>query len=68
MQAADKVHPLTKEVLEKYGYWQDSYYFKNLSDILDGKNSFDIVITLCLYANSNSPNFFKIYKSVAYWI
>ncbi|RLA74294.1 MAG: arsenate reductase ArsC [Epsilonproteobacteria bacterium] len=57
VQHSGCVHPYTKKVLQKYGYWQDEYRSKALGEVLNGVNEFDIVITVCDHANSKCPIF-----------
>ncbi|NPA53917.1 MAG: arsenate reductase ArsC [Aquificae bacterium] len=54
---AGKVNENTKKVLQKYGYWKDSYYSKDISEVLD--MDFDLVITVCDNAKESCPSFPK---------
>jgi len=57
VQHSGQVHPYTKKVLKHYGYWNESYHSKPLGDVLDGTNSFDMVITVCSHADAKCPIF-----------
>jgi arsenate reductase len=57
VQASGQVHPYTKKVLAHFGYWDERYYSKRLGEVLDGKHSFDLVITVCHHAQERCPIF-----------
>jgi arsenate reductase len=57
-----KVSSNAKKVLEKYGYWSDKYYSKDISKVIN--EDFDLVITVCDNAKENCPLFPKKIKTI----
>ena len=52
-----KVNPNAKRVLKERGCWSDSYYSKDIDEVID--IDFDLVITVCDNAKESCPTFPK---------
>ena len=57
-----RVNENAKRVLEEKGIWRDSYYSKNLDEVID--RDFDLVVTVCDSAKENCPIFPKPVKKI----
>jgi len=57
VKASGKVNENAKKVLKENGIWQDSYYSKNLDEVID--EEFDLVVTVCDNAKETCPTFPK---------
>lgn len=62
VKASGKVNPNAQALLEKKGYWRDSYHSKVIETVLD--TSFDLVITVCDHAKETCPMFPKAVKTI----
>ena len=52
-----KVNENAKKVLIQNGIWSDSYYSKDLDEVID--EDFNLVVTVCDHAKESCPNFPK---------
>jgi len=57
-----RVNPNAKKVLEANGIWNDSYYSKNIDEVID--EDFDLVVTVCDNAKESCPVFPKAVKVI----
>ena len=57
-----RVNDNAKRVLEENGIWRDSYYSKDLDEVID--KDFDLVVTVCSSAKENCPIFPKPIKKI----
>ena len=57
-----RVNPHAKEVLNKHGMWEKSYYSKHLDEVID--IDFDLVVTVCDHAKETCPMFPKKTKTI----
>ena len=55
--ASGEVNPNAKRILQENKIWLNSYYSKNINDIIDIE--FDLIITVCDHAEKNCPVFPK---------
>ncbi len=59
---AGKVNENAKKVLMAENAWNDSYYSKNLDEVID--ENFDLVVTVCDSAKESCPIFPKLVKTI----
>ena len=62
VKASKMINPLTKEILMKYGIYDESYYSKTIKELND--NDFDLVVTVCDNAQQNCPIFDRSIKTI----
>lgn len=62
VKASGTVNPHAKALLEKKGYWRDTYHSKTIDTVLD--QPFDLVITVCDNAKETCPMFPKAVKTI----
>ena len=58
----NRVHPYAKKVLKEKGIWKESYYSKDISEVI--KEEFELVITVCNSAKESCPVFPKKIKTL----
>ncbi|MBD3797787.1 MAG: arsenate reductase ArsC [Campylobacterales bacterium] len=62
VKASGAVNPHAQALLEKKGYWRDSYHSKVIETVLD--TPFDLIVTVCDHAKETCPMFPKAVKTI----
>lgn len=62
VKASGAVNPHAKALLEKKGYWRESYHSKVIESVLD--TAFYLIITVCDHAKETCPMFPKAIKTI----
>ncbi|MCD6654152.1 MAG: arsenate reductase ArsC [Sulfurovum sp.] len=62
VKASGKVNPNAQALLEKKGYWKDTYHSKTIDTVID--TPFDLVVTVCDHAHETCPMFPKAVKTI----
>ncbi len=62
VKASGTVNPNAQALLEKKGYWRDSYHSKVIETVLE--TPFDLIVTVCEHAKESCPIFPKAVKTI----
>ncbi len=62
VKASGTVNPQAQALLEKKGYWRESYHSKVIETVID--TPFDLIITVCDHAKETCPLFPKAVKTI----
>ena len=62
VKASGKANPHAQALLEKKGYWRDTYHSKVIETVLD--TAFNLIITVCDNAKENCPIFPQTVKTI----
>lgn len=60
--ASGEVNSNAKKILKQNGIWRDSYYSKDINEVMD--MDFDLVVTVCSNAKETCPTFPKETKTI----
>jgi arsenate reductase len=62
VKASGAVNPNAQVLLEKKGYWDDTYHSKVIETVLD--TPFDLIVTVCEHAKETCPIFPNAVKTI----